>query len=52
MKEACVLLSVVIMVLSTVVVTANTVNNVEQGILLEENFEEGIMPPTGLDCYW
>jgi len=47
LKEACVLLTVVIMVLSTVVVTANTVNNGKQNIFLEENFEEGIMPPTG-----
>ena len=46
-KEACVLLTIVIMVLSTVVVSANTVNNGERAILLEENFEKGIMPPTG-----
>jgi|GEM_PF-4046445 len=45
-KEAYVLLSIVIIVLSTVVVTADTVNNVKQVVLLEENFEEGVMPPT------
>ena len=47
LKEACVLLMIAIMVLSTVVVTANTINNQKQNIFLEENFEEGIIPPTG-----
>jgi len=45
--EACVLLVILIMVLSTVIVPANSVCNSKLVILLEENFEDGIMPPTG-----
>ena len=46
-KEACVLLITLIMVFSTVTVTANSVNNSKLSVLLEENFEDGIIPPTG-----
>lgn len=46
-KGAFVLLLTLIMILSTVIVTADSVNTSKLVVLLDENFEDGIMPPTG-----
>jgi len=45
-KGAYVLMVTLIIVLSTVIVAADSVNTSKLVVLLEENFEDGIMPPT------
>jgi len=59
LKEAGVLLIIVVMVLSTVAVTANTANNKtvmlntmnDRTVILYEGFEDGVMPPVGWSVY-
>jgi hypothetical protein len=47
LKEAGVLLIASLMVLSAIVVTANTSNKGGRSIVVDEGFEAGVMPPVG-----